>query len=133
MWANRFWFQYNFCRRLIALIHFSFTSPLLHEEEYVVLEKTATGQPNIAITEPKLTSQLFLSIFISLKPLINNSISPLRVADKENTLQFFLTETNYHFSEHFKPLHSFNDKDCRTGVCTSSLWPRTNNSIGGTW
>ena len=85
MWANRFWFQYNFCRRLIALIHFSFTFPLLHEEEYVALEKTATGQPNIAITEPKLTSQLFLSIFISLKPLINNSILPLRVADKENT------------------------------------------------
>ena len=34
----------------------------------------------------------------------------------KKTLYNFETETNYQFSEHYKPPHCFNDKGCRTGV-----------------
>ena len=61
-----------------------------------------------------------------------NSILPLRVVDEENTLQF-LTETNYQFSEHYKPLHSMFVLLGLPHWCTGSLWPRTNKPVEGTW
>ena len=82
-----------------------------------ILKLCHLTKPNIAITEPNLNTVIsfLITLFTSVKLLMLNYILPLRVVNKENTLQF-CNRNKLSIPEYYKPLHCFNDYGCHTGV-----------------